>query len=670
MPDTPPFQIGLALAGGTSAGAYTAGVLDFLVEALDAWAGHQGREVNGTPVPALDVQISTMAGASAGGICGAILSASADLAFPPARADGDVALRRLNPFYHVWVNELQLSQFLGTSDLPQEKNEGSIGDNPHKKDILSVLDSSELTKIAERVIDFQLCRTLRSEPSLAEMTGVARQRREWLADPFHLHLTVTNLRGVPHGVHFQSLAGNDHVYVRHADYVTFEVPVFENEASQSLDMVSGRLPQKRALGPAPSNPKTRRDDWRYLVQAALATSSFPIALEARHIANPVRVYQARLEDLAETHGLTAEDGGLSNVRVWPEGSSEPVPTGGVHEFYAVDGGVMNNEPLQILERDFDRIARIEGTPKGGHDNHAIIMIDPFTDVRALPELPGSFNDPVSLKPEGDVDRLALLTVAGQLVSALIGQSRFHTEDLVAAMREDQPHRFLIAPLRGRLAGDKALIGSELGTFMGFFHHAFREHDFFLGRRNCQLFLKHHFKFAENHPLIQRRLAGNDAQTWRMRCERPGGFHTVVPLIGDLMQEIPHPEWPIGPELHAVLSEAETRAFEKEHRTRMEKALEDLDRRTAGTYRESYDRTVAEFEGRIDALKEAVKKAATAQDRGMGGTLKEIASRIGISVFAGPALSIIQTYVTVAFQDALLKGLWNISKRHDDAVAPE
>jgi hypothetical protein len=33
------FEIGLVLAGAVSAGAYTAGVLDFLYEALDYWDG-------------------------------------------------------------------------------------------------------------------------------------------------------------------------------------------------------------------------------------------------------------------------------------------------------------------------------------------------------------------------------------------------------------------------------------------------------------------------------------------------------------------------------------------------------------------------------------------------------------------------------------------------------
>ena len=35
-PDTP-FEIGLVMAGAISAGTYTAGVIDFLIEALDEW---------------------------------------------------------------------------------------------------------------------------------------------------------------------------------------------------------------------------------------------------------------------------------------------------------------------------------------------------------------------------------------------------------------------------------------------------------------------------------------------------------------------------------------------------------------------------------------------------------------------------------------------------------
>jgi predicted patatin/cPLA2 family phospholipase len=38
------FEIGLVMAGAISAGSYTAGVIDFLIHALDAWEGEKQKE--------------------------------------------------------------------------------------------------------------------------------------------------------------------------------------------------------------------------------------------------------------------------------------------------------------------------------------------------------------------------------------------------------------------------------------------------------------------------------------------------------------------------------------------------------------------------------------------------------------------------------------------------
>src|SRR5690349_1151112 len=76
-PDTP-FEIGLVMAGAISAGAYTAGVIDFLIEALDEWeaAKRHARENPDDPksreCPMHEVKIKVMAGASAGGMTAAI----------------------------------------------------------------------------------------------------------------------------------------------------------------------------------------------------------------------------------------------------------------------------------------------------------------------------------------------------------------------------------------------------------------------------------------------------------------------------------------------------------------------------------------------------------------------------------------------------------------------
>ena len=61
-------QIALALSGAISARAYTAGVFDFLIQALDEWE----KARNGPGIPNHMVGIKAMSGASAGSIVAAI----------------------------------------------------------------------------------------------------------------------------------------------------------------------------------------------------------------------------------------------------------------------------------------------------------------------------------------------------------------------------------------------------------------------------------------------------------------------------------------------------------------------------------------------------------------------------------------------------------------------
>src|ERR1017187_8115128 len=63
------FKIAINMAGAISAGAYTAGVVDFITEALDAW---YRAKAEGAEVPQHDVTIEGFSGASAGGLCAAL----------------------------------------------------------------------------------------------------------------------------------------------------------------------------------------------------------------------------------------------------------------------------------------------------------------------------------------------------------------------------------------------------------------------------------------------------------------------------------------------------------------------------------------------------------------------------------------------------------------------
>ncbi len=119
------FDIGLALAGAISAGAYTAGVLDFLIEALDAWeqakadARQQfGDDTSTWPVPGHDVRLRIMSGASAGAITAAIAAVALRYKFSHryAGTDGDG-----NPFFTAWVKRIDIRHLLTTHDLQDKK---------------------------------------------------------------------------------------------------------------------------------------------------------------------------------------------------------------------------------------------------------------------------------------------------------------------------------------------------------------------------------------------------------------------------------------------------------------------------------------------------------------------------------------------------------------------
>jgi hypothetical protein len=180
------FEFALVLGGTVSAGAYTAGAVDFLIEALDCFsqAQKQGK------APRHKVLLKLIAGTSGGGVNAAI--AARALAFdyhhvtratPSGAASG-------NPFFDVWVNTLQLDKFLDTSDIG--------------KDLTSLLNGKPIDDGAAAIIRFS--------------NGPARAR-DWVAAPLRVILTLTSLRGVPYRTNFGDKLSQG--YVDHADFIRF-----------------------------------------------------------------------------------------------------------------------------------------------------------------------------------------------------------------------------------------------------------------------------------------------------------------------------------------------------------------------------------------------------------------------------------------------------------------
>ena len=61
-------------------------VIDYLIEALDAFTAEQDRRRGTTEAPLHRVQLPLFGGASAGGMCSSIATVFVDRAFPPVHA--------------------------------------------------------------------------------------------------------------------------------------------------------------------------------------------------------------------------------------------------------------------------------------------------------------------------------------------------------------------------------------------------------------------------------------------------------------------------------------------------------------------------------------------------------------------------------------------------------
>jgi Patatin-like phospholipase len=272
MPEQPQptFEIGLVMAGAISGGAYAAGVIDFLIQALDCW---EEAKVQGTDVPRHRVMIPVMSGASAGAMVAAIAAVSfgsetrpfADPAAPPAP--------ELNRLYDAWVRQIDIHLLLGQHDL----------DGADK--VTALLDSTSLQAIAEGAL------RMRTRPV----------PRAYVADPLAIFLTISNLRGVPYGFRlFGSRPDTLYGMSSHADRMAFALSP------------SGRaLPDALPLAPADAPA----GNWRRMALAALASGAFPIGLQARLLERPHADYRRRFDrppefgDDADPYRFLTIDGG-------------------------------------------------------------------------------------------------------------------------------------------------------------------------------------------------------------------------------------------------------------------------------------------------------------------------------------------------------------------------
>lgn len=485
-PEPGTFELALVLAGAVSAGAYTAGVLDFLYEALDVWHLERAKEIDaGVPpeqreLPHHDVVLRIMTGASAGGMNGAISAAALRYRIPHPQGEGKPAdpgdFQSENPFYSAWVREIDIRPLLATDDLDDE--------------IFSILNSKKLVEIVRQVLEF------RGRPV------EDKRMRAWLHNPLPVLLTVTNLRGVPYQIVFRGGGTLRHEMTMHRDHVVF--------AAADLSPRPARVPPPDVFL-LPEQASFSDPSWHEFGMAALATGAFPLFLSARKLSRDGSHYRYR-------NASRSEAGATFDRPSWPEDAA-PSP----YDFLCVDGGTMNNEPYDLAHV---ALAGLMGhSPRRGDKaDRALIMIDPFAD-------PGEL---------GPAEPCSLFSLGGAFIRSMVNQARFSPRDRALIQNESIYSRYLIAPARSGFVGSKSLASGGLGAFFGFFSEAFRHHDFMLGRRNCQRFLQSVLTLPQNNPIFD---GWSERARATYRDPTDPSHLQLIPLVGKCAVEEKLPRWP-------------------------------------------------------------------------------------------------------------------------------
>lgn len=478
--DVPRFDLGLTMAGAISAGAYTAGVLDFLVEALDAWEA--GKLAGDPGAPLHSVGLKVVSGASAGSICGAILAAALRYDFPHVRLT-DKSRCADNPLFNSWVNMIDIRYLLEHRDIVE-------GQEP-----ISLLDSTRLLEIARKAMDYG--------------DGIPTIERPYLGEPTRFIFTLTNLRGVPFRFTLSSGGAYGQDMSMHGDCMRFAVTGVGRVGPSAL------RPDEYQL----SFPATGTSKWNtwgpQFATAALASAAFPVGLAPRELARRVTDYEHIQVVVPEGGGQPAKPRTLEPA--WNAVNPKPV---GNYRFANVDGGTIDNEPMELARIelcDGDLLAR--NSRDGKAATRAVVMIDPF----------------VGPEPAGpqDLSGMSVLKSALSMFSALKNQARFKPVDVAMAADDTIYSRFLIAPARDDTSADNSAYSiacGSLGGFGGFLSQSFREHDYFLGRRNCQRFLERYLTLPEENKLFDGWTADQRNLFRQAKTKQDGTTSAELPII--------------------------------------------------------------------------------------------------------------------------------------------
>ena len=497
MSDKKTFHLAITMAGAISAGAYTAGVMDYLLEVLDKWEVMKKNADFDGKLPTHNLQIDILSGASAGGMTACVSSIVlhqknkhpliSDLK-KNKRSSVLEPEREMNRLYNSWVNlghggtslpgNKAIFELLGDKDvkeieeLRQKTNEEVEGCIEFP---ISFFNSSIIRKIAEDATELN-----ENEKSEIKTNGLP----EYVAKDFDTFVTLTSLKGFKKTISLQAnVTGGykaSYTTIDHRDVMMFNF----GEKNKTPGVINVNLPTET----------NDSEGLQLLRNAAVSTGAFPIGLE---------------------YGFIERDAGYINDNLLMRkihGRDLIVPENELYASAMIDGGLINNEPFELTEILLKtRMEKEYGI--ADKRRYSMLMIDPFPsesveistnnqeDLGTTPKL----NDQYPYSFLGAIGQLVLVARTQMLVKSTYKEKEKNKDEgietlIKKAFDQDELNTFLIAPRRYDLGdkavaeGSKAIACGTLGGFGGFLDKSFREHDFFLGRNNCKSFLQSHFKF--------------------------------------------------------------------------------------------------------------------------------------------------------------------------------
>jgi hypothetical protein len=549
------FQIALAMSGAISAGAYTAGVFDFLIQALDEWekartGKNLEREDDRGTIPNHIVGIKAMSGASAGSIVaaiGAVALADADhepIEFETPR-DGEQKIKCYLPkLYEAWVVKPGLVaegeekiDFLQASDLDGSPEPADDFSRTHDiqpaegepRPVTSLLNSRLLDAIARAALDVK---------------DVTAAPRRYIAKTLHIYMTLSNLRGVPYSVSFdgdKGLRENCYHMISHGDRVHYAVAglgKWDSESAFADNDQKRELKAEWLVTPDPDKP-----NWKDYAICALASAAFPVGLAPRLIgatlgkdSSPAEKRKDEYEGRRWPIDSVASD--LTRGPAWLDTVRAEAP----FWFTTADGGIIDNDPFEYARFSLKDGGKLDQGIEHRLNavDRAVIMISPFPELKPI-------------APEGR-PASDLVSSFSALMPALIAQARFKPSEIILAARSTHGSRYLIGPSRVTPDGKEQRYGIAsglLGGFGGFVARSFRDHDFQLGRRNCQRFLQETFALPPENKIIESWPADVDKSKFtaiqteaEKKRKEPETYYCIIPLFGTAKAEVVLPAWPL------------------------------------------------------------------------------------------------------------------------------